>query len=291
MGWSNPPIPWSEFEKNLSEISRPGSAPPVGADGGDSPAWSHKRAPYRPPERAVLSPADVPYAELHAHSSFSFLDGASMPESLAEEAARLGLTALALTDHDGLYGIVRMAEAAAELGLATILGAELSIGLTGPQNGVADPEGTHLLVLARREEGYHRLAAAITEAQLRGGEKGRPVYDLDELAEWAGGHWLILTGCRKGAVRQALAAEAPGSPPTAAGRAQAGRELDRLVELFGGALRSRRRPRQRAQRRSRRACRRARPAARRDGQRALRDSRPASPAHRPGRGARPQESR
>lgn len=253
MGWSNPPIPWSEFEKNLSEISRPGSAPPVGADGGDSPAWSQHRAPYRAPADVAAAHAAgmqatgmrgaatsgtaaassvMPYAELHAHSSFSFLDGASMPESLAEEAARLGLNALALTDHDGLYGIVRMAEAAAELGLATIVGAELSIGLTGPQNGVADPEGTHLLVLARREEGYHRLAAAITEAQLRGGEKGRPVYGLDELADWAGGHWLILTGCRKGAVRQALAARERAGGGLAA-QGLAGQQLDRLIELFG----------------------------------------------------------
>ncbi len=119
---------------------------------------------------------------------------------------RLGLHALAVTDHDGLYGIVRMAEAAAaaKSDVATVFGAELSLGLTGPQNGEADPEGTHLLVLARKEEGYHRLAMAITAAQLKGGEKGKPSYDLDDLAERAGGHWLILTGCRKGAVRQAL---------------------------------------------------------------------------------------
>jgi hypothetical protein len=53
----------------------------------------------------------VPYAELHCHSNASFLDGGSHPEELAEEAARLGLEALALTDHDGMYGIVRFAEA------------------------------------------------------------------------------------------------------------------------------------------------------------------------------------
>ncbi|MCU1439507.1 MAG: error-prone polymerase [Rhodoglobus sp.] len=224
MGWNNPPVPWSEFEKRLSDASRPGSAPPVGADGGDSPAWSYKRKAYQaPPDAAARPEADiVPYAELHAHSSFSFLDGASMPESLAEEATRLGLHALALTDHDGFYGIARMAEAAAELhGLATVFGAELSLGLRGPQNGIPDPEGTHLLVLARRQEGYHRLATAITTAQLRGKEKGRPVYDLEQLAEQAGGHWLVLTGCRKGAVRLAL----DGGDP--------GRELDELVGLFG----------------------------------------------------------
>ncbi|CAN5384158.1 error-prone DNA polymerase [soil metagenome] len=224
MGWNNPPIPWSEFEKRLTDSSRPGSAPPLGADGGDSPAWSLKRKAYQPPTDAAARASDtiVPYAELHAHSSFSFLDGASMPESLAEEAARLGLHALALTDHDGFYGIVRMAAAAAAIGTtATIFGAELSLGLTAPQNGVPDPEGTHLLVLARKEEGYHRLALAMTTGQLRGREKGRPLYDLEELADQADGHWLVLTGCRKGAVRQALEHGDPGE------------EIDRLVELFG----------------------------------------------------------
>ena len=54
----------------------------------------------------------MPYAELHCHSNFSFLDGASHPEELVEEAVRLGLHALALTDHDGFYGVVRFAEAA-----------------------------------------------------------------------------------------------------------------------------------------------------------------------------------
>jgi error-prone DNA polymerase len=224
MGWNNPPIPWSELERKLSDQRRPGA--PADADGGDSPAWSHKRQPYIP---AVPAPGPagpvVPYAELHVHSNFSFLDGASSPEQLLEEAARLGVNALALTDHDGLYGIVRLAETAESYPqVETVFGAELSLGLSTPQNGIADPEGTHLLVLARREEGYHRLASALTHAQLAGEEKGKPVYDLDELAAQADGHWVILSGCRKGAVRQALATDGPE-----AARA----ELDRLVDRFG----------------------------------------------------------
>jgi len=226
MGWTNPPVKWSELERLLSDARRPTGAPPNG-DGGDSPAWSHKRGAYVPP--SIERPADtVPYAELHAHSSYSFLDGASSPEELVEEAERLGLHALALTDHDGFYGIVRFAEAAEQRAVNTVFGAELSLGLPGPQNGEADPTGSHLLVLARQEEGYHRLAAAITHAQLTGAEKGRPVYDLEDLAERAGGpgdpQWAVLTGCRKGAVRQALAFEGP---------AGAARELDTLVDLFG----------------------------------------------------------
>ena len=98
----------------------------------------------QPPETPT-----VPYAELHCHSNFSFLDGVNDPEELIEEAVRLGLDALAITDHDGFYAASRFAEAAAAYPLRTIYGAELSLGLTEPQNGVADPEGQHLLVLAQ----------------------------------------------------------------------------------------------------------------------------------------------
>ena len=161
----------------------------------------------------------VPYAELHCHSNFSFLDGASHPEELVEEAARLGLDAIALTDHDGMYGVVRFAEAAAELGVRTVFGAELSLGLSAPQNGVADPEGSHLLLLARDPEGYRALCRTISAAQLRGQEKGRPVYDLDEVVADTAGQVLALTGCRKGAVQQALRAggrdAARGAAPAA----------------------------------------------------------------------------
>ena len=124
------------------------------------------------------------------------------PEELVEEAVRLDLRAIALTDHDGLYGIVRFAEAAEATSVKTVFGAELSLDLPAPQKGVPDPVGSHLLVLARGEAGYHRLAGALTAAQLAGQEKGRPVYDLDGLSDQAGGDWVILTGCRKGAVRR-----------------------------------------------------------------------------------------
>jgi len=216
MGWSNPPVPWAEFERTLS--GRPER------DGGDGPAFSHARGPYLPPAGLRRDPHAEPYAELHAHSSFSFLDGASSPEELLEEAERLGLAALALVDHDTFAGFARFAEAAESSQVATVFGAELSLGLNGPQNGEPDPEGRHLLVLARGLEGYHRLAKAMTAANLRGGEKGRPVYDLAELAELADGHWAVLTGCRKGTVRRSLAA---------GGADAAGRALDELVALFG----------------------------------------------------------
>src|SRR5688500_8666509 len=109
MGFNNPQMPWRELERRLSGRRGDGRGTnvPDWANGGDSPAWSRKRQPYAPP--APAGPARGPgggaaaYAELHCHSNFSFLDGASHPEELAEEAARLGLEALAITDHDGMY--------------------------------------------------------------------------------------------------------------------------------------------------------------------------------------------
>src|SRR5688500_740662 len=111
VGWNNPDVPWAELEGVLSGrlSGRNGSSLTGGpeADGGDSPAWSRKRAPYEPPPARLEPREHLPFAELHCHSNFSFLDGASHPEELVEQAARLGLDALALTDHDGMYGVVR----------------------------------------------------------------------------------------------------------------------------------------------------------------------------------------
>jgi error-prone DNA polymerase len=217
MAWHNPPVPWSELERRMS-----GRHPLDNPEGDSAPGFSRKRSSYDPPD-VRRPPRSVPFAELHCHSNFSFLDGASDPESLVEEAVRLGLSALAITDHDGLYGAARFAEAAAFYDLRTVYGAELSLELSRPQNGVADPEGQHLLVLARGVSGYHRLAAAITRAQLRGDEKGRPLYNLTELAEAVGGDWVVSTGCRKGPVRQALTRSLP----------EAEAALVDLEQLFG----------------------------------------------------------
>ncbi|RJO72196.1 error-prone DNA polymerase [Nocardia panacis] len=253
MGWSNGPPSWSELERVLS--GRPPTAQFPG-DGGDSPAWSRKRGEYRPaPVQRPAAPT-VPYAELHAHSAYSFLDGASQPEELVEEAVRLGLEALALTDHDGCYGVVRFAEAARQWGLPTVFGAELSLGTdsgarqrrstkqrgewksgahanapdSAPRTGAPDPGGPHLLVLARGQEGYRRLSREMAAAHMAAGEKGILRYDMDALTEAAGGHWQILTGCRKGEVRQALSLDLAAGETRLPRAEQALRELR---ERFG----------------------------------------------------------
>ena len=144
MSWHNGPPSWAEMHRVLDGKPR--------RDG----------VPQREPDRRAVGGAARPgpavrYAELHAHSAYSFLDGACTPEELVAEAARLNLTAIALTDHDGLYGVVRFAEAAREYDMRTVFGAELSLA-GGARTDVPDPPGPHLLVLARGPEGYRRLS-------------------------------------------------------------------------------------------------------------------------------------
>ena len=93
------------------------------------------------------------YVELHAHSAYSFLDGASLPEELAARAAELGYDALALTDHDGVYGSLEFAHAAKALGVRPITGAEVT--LTG---------GAHVTLLCESSRGYANLCRILTAA-------------------------------------------------------------------------------------------------------------------------------
>src|SRR5580704_16289709 len=233
MGWDNPPVPWRELQRRMSwrtDAERTGDQRTQAQPAPDQLS-PDQLAPDRAPGRRASRPAgSIPWAELHCHSSFSFLDGAATPGELVAEAARLGLEVLALTDHDGMYGVPQFAQAAARLGdrgskLGTVFGAELSLGLpSGPGSKAPDPAGRHLLVLARDPEGYRRLCAVISAAQLAGGEKGRPVYDLAALAGGHDGHWVVLTGCRKGQVPAALAAGGPEA---------AWRELGTLTQMFG----------------------------------------------------------
>src|SRR3954465_9490458 len=185
------------------------------------------------------------YAELHCHTNFSFPDGASHPEELAVEAARLGLSGLAVTDHDGLYGAVRFALAARGCGLPTVFGAEMTLGITKPANGEPDPEGEHLVVLAEGPVGYARLASAISEAQMAG-EKGAPRITRAALARAArapvhlhpepsarNDSWYVLTGCRKGTVPAALVRDGPSAARAALDVLVAGVGRDRvLVEMW-----------------------------------------------------------
>ena len=99
---------------------------------------------------------DIPYVELHCHSGFSFLDGASHPEELVVRAAEIGYPALALTNHNGLYGSMEFAHAAKRANVQPITGAEVT--LMECFSGVEEPElGHHVTLLAENTQGYARI--------------------------------------------------------------------------------------------------------------------------------------
>ncbi|MBU2626228.1 MAG: error-prone DNA polymerase, partial [candidate division Zixibacteria bacterium] len=127
------------------------------------------------------------YVELHTHSNFSFLDGAVHPEDLASHAARLGYSALALTDHNGLYGIVRFNHAAKLTGLKPIFGSEITL----------DNEH-HLVLLAKDQKGYSNLSKLLTSANLKC-KKGETKITEDDLVSHCEG-LIALSGCRLGEI-------------------------------------------------------------------------------------------
>lgn len=161
---------------------------------------SPSKRPFAEPEGAV------PYAELHVHSAYSFLDGASLPSDLVARACELDLQALAVTDHGGFPGVVQLASAARSAGLPAVIGTELTL-LSEDRSAQADPPGEHIVLLARDPEGYRRLSRTVGEAMLASGEKNRARYELEDLAAASGGNWMVLSGCRKGGVRRALEGE------------------------------------------------------------------------------------
>ena len=144
------------------------------------------------PQSQSASRRPVPYVELHAHSSYSFLDGASLPEELAVQAAELGYPALALTDHDGVYGSLEFAHAAKYFGVRAITGAELTLA-----------DRSHVTLLVETPKGYANLCRLITATHAHtrppGKESqppGNPALDqalLEELNEGL----VCLSGCAR----------------------------------------------------------------------------------------------
>src|SRR6266487_4269475 len=162
--------------------------PPVrGADQGRGLGGTG-RCPRRTPTTSVS------YVELHAHSSYSFLDGASLPEELAVSAAELGYPALALTDHDGVYGSLEFAHAAKHFGVRPITGAEVTLA-----------DGSHLTLLVESARGYANLCRLLTAAHAHTRDTTNrdplpPRLDLALLEELSSelDHGLVcLSGCAR----------------------------------------------------------------------------------------------
>ena len=159
----------------------------------------------------------APYVELHCHSAYSFLDGVSLPQELAQRAGELGYTALALTDHNSVSGSMELAQVAAGNGVRAIHGAEIDVALgpSGPGGATclgedahsgavtkpAEPIGTrHITLLVRDERGWSNLCRIVTlaHAHTRERESGRertePWVDVQAVLDHAEG-LVCLTGC------------------------------------------------------------------------------------------------
>jgi error-prone DNA polymerase len=152
----------------------------------------------------------APYVELHSHSAFSFLDGASTPMELAAAAAERGYPAFALTDHDGVWGSMEFAHACKGFGVRAITGAELTVssrrraenGRIATGNG---PSADHLTLLVESAVGYRNLCRLLSEAHAHtrdntGRTAEQPWVTLEQLEAHAEG-LVCLSGCaREGAV-------------------------------------------------------------------------------------------
>ena len=180
------------------ESYRPGGRPPdvqprprpcvdAGAFGGfRTPSVDAKTSvrfcgpPWRPP--APRSPPVSAYVPLWCKTNFSFLEGASHPEELIEHAQAVGVTTLAITDRDGVPGIVRAHVAAKEHGVRIVVGSEITIR-----------DGSTLVLLAQDRAGYANLCRLVTKGRLRSA-KGSCVVEIDEVAAHAAGLCALWTG-------------------------------------------------------------------------------------------------
>jgi error-prone DNA polymerase len=156
--------------------------------------------------------------QLHVHSNFSFLDGASPPDRLLRRARDLGMTALALTDHHGLYGVVRFIHAARAHGIKPIVGVEICLRKERPDSVVTNP---HLVLLAKDRVGYGNLCRIVTRAQLD--YQDDPQITLSDLASHAGG-LIALSGCRRGEIPSLL---------LKGDRSGAIEAIERYLDIFG----------------------------------------------------------
>lgn len=141
----------------------------------------------------MTSDKPVRYVELHCHTNFSMLDGASTPEAMLEQAKAIGMESLAITDHNGLYGIVKFWRASLDFGIKPIFGVEMDTD-----------EGFHILLLAKNMTGYSNLCRMTSRSHLKS-EKGHPSLSFDTLKECSS-DLFCLSACRKGEVVSSLVA-------------------------------------------------------------------------------------
>ena len=149
------------------------------------------------------------FVHCHNHTEYSMLDGAARIKPLVAEAARLGMPALAITDHGALYGLIDFYEACHDAGIKPILGCELYLARQSRFSKIAGDDNPktiqHITVLAKNETGYRNLLKLATAASLEG-LYYKPRVDMDILAEHAAG-LIGTTGCLNGQVPRLLLEE------------------------------------------------------------------------------------
>ncbi len=193
----------------------------------------HPNDACRPPVEAIsASPrtSNCDYVELHAASAFSFLDGASQPESLIERAAQLEMPAIALADRNGLYGTARFHTAAKSFSVKAHIGAEIAVSSFGDK--LQPPEWlphqhpnkpSRITLLCANQAGYQNLCQLITRFKMRESTKEEGAATLDDVEEFSAG-LICLTGGGEGPLAAALAHEGHGG---------ARKLADRLSSIFG----------------------------------------------------------
>jgi error-prone DNA polymerase len=176
------------------------------------------------------TPASAEYVELHAASAFSFLAGASQPETLAERAAQIEMPAIALADRNGLYGVARFHTMAKKCGVKAHIGAEIAVRSVG--NKLTPPswlphqcpdEPPRLLLLCASQTGYKNLCQLITRFKMRETTKTEGAATLEDLEEFSAG-LICLTGGDEGPVAAALVRD---------GRREASKLIEQLAAIYG----------------------------------------------------------
>ena len=144
------------------------------------------------------------FAHLHVHTEYSLLDGACRMERLLDAAKEMGQTAVAITDHGCMYGVVEFYKAAKKRGIHPILGCEVYVARRTRFDKVheLDGENRHLVLLCENETGYHNLLALVSKAWVEG-FYSKPRVDLDLLREHHEG-LIALSACLAGEIPRAL---------------------------------------------------------------------------------------
>ena len=170
------------------------------------------------------------YVELHAASAFSFLQAASQPESLIERAVEIEMPAMALLDHNGVYGAARFHTTAQQSGIRAHIGAEISVSSFGPR--LAPPawlphrhksEPARIPLLCESRQGYQNLCQLITKFKMREARKDNGATTIDDLQQFASG-LVCLTGGEEGPLAVALAH---------GGETSGRKTIEQLMRIFG----------------------------------------------------------